>query len=187
MEEPFYRPHELFPEEGEGGATGTERGTAYHAFLELCDFSVKDKAGVEREIEKMLSSRKITAEQKALLNVGELCEILSMPVFGALNGAILYKEQEFLCRLPADEILGVSAKDSILVQGAIDLLAVQGDCATVIDYKYSHKDDQELIKTYSKQLALYKKAVALVLNISEKNIGTVIVNIKRRRQITLEV
>ncbi len=186
MEEPFYRPHELFKDDGEG-ETGTERGTAYHAFLEHCDFNIKDRQGVEKQIEKMLASRKITEQQKELLNVDELCEILSMPVFKNLNGATLYKEQEFLCRLPADEILGVSAKDSILVQGAIDLLAVSGNGATVIDYKYSHKDDNELIQTYYKQLALYKKAVALVLNIDEKNIGTVIINIKRRRQISLEV
>ena len=185
MEEPVYRPHELFPEEN--GETGAERGTAYHAFLELCDFSLKQKPEVEKQLAKMLESRRISERQFSLLNVDELCEILSMSVFAELGGAMLYKEQEFLCRLPANEILETEADDGVLVQGAIDLLAVRGDNAWVIDYKYSHKDDEALKKTYYKQLALYKKAVSIILGIPPENIRTVIVNIKSRRQIVLDL
>ena len=103
-----------------------------------------------------------------------------MPVFCGLEKFDLFREREFLCRLPAKEILPSSAEDGVLVQGAIDLLAVQkngGKEIKIIDYKYSHKSDEELKATYYKQLNLYKKAVSLIMKKPEKEIETVIVNI----------
>lgn len=176
-----FRTHELFPEES--GETGAARGTAYHAFLQHCSLSPETVPEIEARLAEMLKARKITEEQLALLNADELCEILAMPVFGEIRGATLYREQEFLCRLPANEILGTDADDGVLVQGAIDLLAVRGDNVWIIDYKYSHKDDTALKQTYRKQLALYKKAASVILGIKPENIRTVIVNIRSRRQI----
>lgn len=183
IEEPQYAVKQLFGGEGE---TGTERGTAYHKFLELCDFSKTSEKEISDELEKFLSGGKITEEQFRLLNIDELAEILSMPVFADLGGATLYKEQEFLCRLPANQVLdGVTATDGVLIQGAIDLLAHGDFGIRIIDYKYSHKEDDELIKTYSRQLMLYKKAVAKIMKVDEDSIGTVIINIFKRRQIIL--
>lgn len=181
-EDSAFRPHELFSGEGE---TGTERGTAYHRFLELCDFSVKDVAGICAELDKFTVDGRISAGQRELLKADELAEILNMPVFRELEGARLYREREFLCRLPANEILQTEADDGILVQGAIDLLAETKDGYRIIDYKYSHKSDAQLIEAYSRQLALYKKAVALIMRVDESSIKTAIVNIFSRRQILL--
>ncbi|MDE6598279.1 MAG: UvrD-helicase domain-containing protein [Clostridia bacterium] len=181
-DEDYFRPHELFSGEGE---TGTERGTAYHRFLELCDFSIKGEKEIAGEIEKFVSLKLLTEEQKQLLSAADLAEILSMPVFDEVAGARLFREQEFLCRLPANEILDSSACDEILVQGAIDLLAETRGGFRIIDYKYSHKDDEALIKTYSRQLALYKKAVALIMHVDEASIKCAIVNIFLKRQIVL--
>lgn len=182
-EDSAYRPHALFSGEGE---TDTARGTAYHAFLELCDFSEKTVSGITGEIADFVKRGLLTEEQGGLLNADELAEILKMPVFDDLHGAELYREREFLCTLPADEIFkGVTAKDGVLVQGAIDLLAVTRDGIKIIDYKYSKKSDAQLIQTYSAQLALYKKAAALILKVDEAKIDTAIVNIYLRRQIIL--
>jgi len=52
-------------------------------------------------------------------------------------------------------------------------------------YKYSHKNDEEIIATYSEQLALYKKAVSLITHTPPDRIETVIVNIFRKSQINL--
>lgn len=183
-EHDYYRPAEPFGEEE--GETGTERGTAYHAFLELCDFAIKDKDAIAGEIENLVGSGKLNSEQADLLNADELYEILNMPVFADLKGATLLREQEFLCYLPARDVLpDTQVSDEVLVQGAIDLLALRGDRAAVIDYKYSVKDDDRLKETYAPQLALYRKAVAKVTGKDEKDISCVIVNIFRRRQITL--
>lgn len=185
-DEPYFIEHTLFSGEGE---TGTERGTAYHRFLELCDFSAKDVYGVEKQLKNMLTEGLITPEQAELLDAARLSEILNMPVFDNLCGAKLYREREFLCRLKACDVLDTPAEDFILVQGAIDLMAVCGEGANrqvkIIDYKYSKKTDEQLIATYSKQLALYKKAVSVIMHLPEEKISTAIVNIYRRTQIIL--
>ena len=182
--EPYYETPSLFEGEGE---TGTERGTAYHRFLELCDFGIKDLKGIEGEIINFVQSGRMTGEQQNLISAQQLCEILNMPVFEGLTTAVTWREREFLCRLPANEILPqTSASDDILVQGAIDLVA-QGDFGIkIIDYKYSHKDDEKLIATYSRQLNLYKKALVRITGYKESQISTAIVNIYKKRQINLD-
>lgn len=182
-DEPHYTAHELFGGEGE---TGTERGTAYHRFLELCDFSVKTADGIAAELENFVVSGRMTAAQRELLDVGQLCKILSMPVFSDFGVKTLYREREFLCRLPANEILDTEAQDDVLVQGAIDLLAVGAEHAQIIDYKYSVKNDERLCQDYSRQLNLYKKATSRILGYSEEKISTVIINLYHGRQINLD-
>ena len=44
-------------------------------------------------------------------------------------------------------------------QGVIDLLAIKGDNAVIVDYKHSHKGREALKATYKKQLELYSYAV----------------------------
>lgn len=175
--------HVLFSGEGE---TGTEKGTAYHRFLELCDFSKKSVEQIEDEKLNFLNSGRISKAQYDLLCGEELAQILSMPVFADLNGATLYREQEFLCRLKANEILKTEAEDYVLVQGAIDLLAVGDFGVKIIDYKYSMKSDAQLIDTYTAQLDLYKKATAAILRCSPDKISRTIINIHARRQINLD-
>lgn len=175
--------HVLFGGEGE---TGTEKGTAYHRFLELCDFSKKTVEQIEDEKLNFLNSGRISKAQYDLLCGEELAQILSMPVFADLNGATLYREQEFLCRLKANEILKTEAEDYVLVQGAIDLLAVGDFGVKIIDYKYSMKSDAQLIDTYTAQLDLYKKATAAILRCSPDKISRTIINIHARRQINLD-
>lgn len=182
FEEERFVPFKLFPEEGE---TGAERGTAYHRFLELCDFSIKDKNGITQEAARFLSDKLITEEQYALLDIENLVEILNMSAFSGLEKFTLHREREFLCRIPANEILDTRAKDYVLIQGAIDLLAVGGGRVEIIDYKYSKKSDNEILATYKRQLQLYKKAVALILKTDEEKVGTTIINIFSKRQITV--
>lgn len=183
-DEAYGATHALFGGEGE---TGTEKGTAYHRFLELCDFSRKNADEIEAEKVNFLNSGRITGTQFGYLSSEELSEILNMPVFADLGGAELYREREFLCRLKAKEILETEAEDHVLVQGAIDLLAVGDFGVKIIDYKYSRKSDDELIKTYSRQLSLYKKATATILHCSPEKISATIVNIHTRRQIDLDL
>ena len=173
---------QLFGGEGE---TGTERGIAYHRFLELCDFNIKDRQGVAEEKESFLKAGLISGEQYELLDTDTLTEIVNIPIFSTLGGATLYREQEFLCLLPANGIMDTTACDDVLIQGAIDLLAKTDKGYKIIDYKYSHKTEEQLKETYSKQLALYKKAVATITKTDERNIETIIVNIFRKEQIDL--
>lgn len=181
-DEVYYRPHELFSGEGE---TGTERGTAYHRFLELCDFCIKDGEGIAAEIEKFTADGRISPAQRDLLSVDDLTRILNMPVFSIPAGTTVYREREFLCRMPANELFETDADDGILVQGAIDLL-VEKDGYIIVDYKYSHKDDEQLVSTYYKQLALYRNAVARIMKVDPAKVSVFIVNIFRKSTVELK-
>ena len=186
MEEEAFAHNILFDDVDESDEKGgADTGTAYHKFLELCDFSLRDEQSVADEIKSFVERGQMTEEQAQLLNVSRLKEILSMSVFSRMEGARLFREREFLCRLPANQFLPTSAADDVLVQGAIDLLVVRGEDVSVIDYKYSVLGDGDLVKKYTPQLELYKKVVARILGREESSVSTAIINIRRCREIKL--
>ena len=194
----------LFVEDApSGGRTGIERGIAYHRFLELCDFAVKDGEGIARQLDEWLREGLITDAQRSLLDVGRLETILSMPVFDFGKGCSLYREREFICRLPSGgyralergekATLGVGEDDGngVIVQGAIDLLSVryEGDRAVhadIIDYKFSSHGDEYILKKYAPQLRLYRQVTATVCGLEDKDITTTVVNIFANRCIPVD-
>lgn len=148
--------------------TARERGIAYHAFLQHADSFYED-AGVL--LEKIKTGKKLTDEQLALLSEEKLRKILRAPLFKEIRGYKFYKEQPFIAQMAANEISNTNATGDVLVQGIIDLLAVKGDKAIIVDYKYSKKSISHLKETYAYQLALYKKAVEKTLKLKvEKTI-----------------
>ena len=183
-EEPYYVEHELFADEA-SRETGAERGTAYHRFLELCDFSKNSPSEAAAQLENFVDSGAMTEEQGKLLEAEKLSRILRMKVFSDMDGAEIYREREFLCRLKARDILPTDADDYVLVQGAIDLMVIKEGKVRIIDYKYSKKGDDELKESYFRQLALYKRATSVILGVSEEDISTTIVNICLCREISL--
>lgn len=190
MEEEYYPVHEVFSEENEldgdsGEKTDADAGIAYHAYLENCDFAIKDVDGIRRQLDKFRREKVLTEYQIALLSVDKLQKILLMPVFNGLSNKTTWREREFIVRLPANEIMQTSAIDEVLVQGAIDLMILDDDGVKIVDYKFSKKTDEQLVGTYARQLLIYKKAVARILKVSENNVQTIIVNIFRDSQIDL--
>lgn len=92
-----------------------------------------------------------------MLSLPALQKLLESGVLGFLNGYTLFREQWFTVNVPAP-LCGLEGGE-IMLQGIIDLLAVKGDEAVLVDYKYSGKDAPSLVKTYERQLSLYKYAV----------------------------
>ncbi len=187
-------------------ATDTERGIAYHAFLETLDFEkiynadgtrIKDGAllaVVEQTLEKM---RLADGENARLLSVEKLVEILSSGAFDGLQGKRLYKEQQFLVSLPVkdtygkktgenSELLRRDSGEEMLFQGAIDLLVIGENEAQIIDYKYSKKTAQQLVEHYKPQLDLYRQATAKITKIPQEKIRCIIVNIYKGFQTEVE-
>ena len=191
----------LFDGEMERGAeTGVDAGIAYHRFLELCDFEIKDAAGVERQIKSWIESGYMTEEQGALLKTEELVRILEMPAFAGTAGQSLYREREFLCRLPSAEYEALKRGESftvadddgngVIVQGAIDLLKVErvngrAVSADIVDYKYTAHSDGYVRKKYAPQLALYRSVVAKIYALDESTVSATIINIRACRQIPM--
>lgn len=187
------------------GETSIEAGLAYHAFLENFDFSrLYDEQGnaIDKDmlgdvVDKALEDKRGSLVGEAFLSKDKLVEILSNPVFYALQGRRLYKERQFLVSLPisdtyakktgVDERLqSLADTEEMIFQGAIDLLAVGEEDAWIIDYKYSIKDANALKEHYKPQLELYKKATAKILNLPKEKIRCSIVNIFKGFQVDLD-
>ncbi len=165
--------------------SGREAGTAYHRFLQLCDLSVRDEQGIAAQLARFTAEGLMTDEQAALLSAERLSAILSMPAFASLSGAQVWREREFLCSLPANELYDTPAADRVLVQGAIDLLAVGSDGIVILDYKFVRMSGEELAAKYAPQLALYKKAVALIMGVDAAKISASIIDLRGLKQIAV--
>ena len=184
----------------ERAARGTDTlvGSAYHAFLEHFDFFRLDglqgdplalKTCVKEALAEMRAVAALTEEYLSVLDADKLTEILGNPVFYRLRDVRLYKEQRFMAALPAREVLSAlgerggtdcpACDEEMLLQGAIDLLAVGDGFAEILDYKYSQKGEDALRETYAMQLKLYKMAVAKALNLPVGSVRCTIVNIYR--------
>ncbi|MQN00875.1 MAG: helicase-exonuclease AddAB subunit AddA [Lachnospiraceae bacterium] len=164
-------------------ASGAERGTAMHRFLEKLDFS-KEPLGdtldeqIAREIEKGF----LTKEQEGMLDKRKLSTFLKSSLARRMQQAFktgdLFREQAFVTGDSPELFFGdLSAKasdapfsDQVIVQGIIDAFFVENDKIILIDYKTDFvKTEEELLVKYTKQLQLYQLALerGLELPVSE--------------------
>ena len=192
----------LFDDEIESGAdTSIDAGIAYHRFLELCDFKIKDERGIKAQLDSFVLSGMMTDKQRGLLEVSRIERILNMPAFDQIDGGAVYREREFVCRLPSADYVALRGGNgnvqacaddgnSVIVQGAIDLLHIRREggkavAADIIDYKYTAHGDDYLRKKYLPQLALYKSVVSKIYGLEESAVSTTIINIRACRQIDI--
>ena len=150
----------------------TTEGSIYHLFMENCDFFGDS---VEKQIEKMVSNGVLSEIQAATLSREKLQNTLSSPLLADIKDYDIYREQPFIAPFKASEIKEGDCEDKILVQGVIDLLAVKGDEAIVIDYKTSSSGIKTLAARYKTQLDVYAAAVEKALGLKIK--GKFILNL----------
>ncbi len=160
--------------------TSAEIGTAYHAFLQYVRFG----EDVKKELERMEEEGLLSKEQIALLDEKKLRAILALPCM-QLKGKTMFREQKFLLKLPAREMLGLDSDDEVIYQGAIDLLVEENGNYRIVDYKFSARTDESLKRHYAPQILLYKKATAKILGAKEEDITATIVNLALLREIKM--
>lgn len=122
-----------------------ERGNAYHRAMEKIDFSQPDLSVLSQDDLALIDKDKLyVAAEKMSEFKGDV-----------------YKEQAFMIKLAANE-LGISGEGDVIVQGVIDLLVINGDTATIVDYK-TGKIHSSLEEGYFKQVKMYSIAVERLL------------------------
>jgi len=144
--------------EEEEGLTGALRGTAYHRFLELLDFTKEyDYASLKEAVSEFCKKKKMDEEMGRSIRIKDMLSFLRSTSGkrmkqSALNGK-LFKEQPFVLGLPQDEEL-------ILVQGIIDVYFEEDDGLVVLDYKTDRvREAKELVEKYHAQLDYYAQAL----------------------------
>ncbi len=121
---------------------GAKIGDAYHKFMKLVN--------LYGDFDAQYQKLKGIADIEKLTKVEELRKAVQI-VSKTFSGYTIYKEQPF-----------VLTEGQTLTQGVIDLIAVKGEQAVVIDYKTT-RVDKLINSAYEKQMDLYCKAVETVL------------------------
>ncbi len=141
------------------------RGTMIHQIFEWIDIKLL-KSG--KDIEEVF--QKLREENPRLVLSDEVLRGVKAFFEGELGKAMLtsdriFREQDFLIRMEAKEIYPDSCEtETIMVQGIIDCYFYRDDRHVVlIDYKNSVKEEQELIRLYAPQIAIYRKALHKML------------------------
>ncbi len=157
--EEFYDTKVLFPEE----QTDTERGNIAHKILERIDFSMTKS--LAEQVQDMVNEGVLLSEEIEKVNLSRIEKaVLDADMKNVCAGGKRYSEKGFLTEIEGSMIFpDCKSNEKVVLQGIIDLLVIDGDCAKIIDYKYSKLSTDGLKKRYSKQLELYSYAVEKVL------------------------
>ncbi|MDD2445696.1 MAG: UvrD-helicase domain-containing protein [Clostridia bacterium] len=135
----------------------SETGTLYHKVFELLDF---EKINSLKDIEQFLAIK--FSKEANILNINKIYQ--SVCCLKKIKYRNILKEQKFMMYIPHKEIVENGSKEKILIQGIVDLILL-GEKNILIDYKYtSLTNEEEIIKRYSMQLKIYKRATETALN-----------------------
>ena len=146
--------------------TGASRGTAYHRFLELLDFS---KSYTVEELESVLDEKVfeglLTREMADCIRVLDIWKFLESDIGGRMAKAgkagKLHAEQPFVLGLPANKVYPKeTSEELVLIQGIIDVYFEEDGELVLLDYKTDKvRYASDLVEKYHAQLEYYAEAL----------------------------
>ena len=158
-------------------------GTAYHKVYQYVNY----KSSIEeiRElIDSLVHDGKIEQKFAEKLDVKLIHSTLNNPdLQRLLSQGKVYHEIPFMLYVPYDQVAKDKRfSDEVMLQGVIDLLVVDGDKATVIDFKYTSRSDL-VEQNYTAQLNSYKLAVKRICGID--NVSAYVLSIEDNKLIPM--
>ena len=157
-------------EDVEEKITPAKKGTLVHLCMKNLDFSKDyDLNQIKQLIEDLKIREVITKKEAESINPYAILNFTKSNIYKELKEAKEYhKEEPFYINIPANEVMEVSSKENILVQGIIDLYYIdKSDKLILLDYKTDFAkpgDEKILIEKHKPQLMLYKEALENGLN-----------------------
>ena len=149
-------------------ATGAERGTALHMFLQFADYAACETSGAQTEGKRLLSQGFLTEKQESLLPYHVLDSFFESSFYAEIKRSPdVKRELRFNLMIPAAEFdgsLSGQQAEFVLVQGVIDCFFENADGSyTVVDFKTDAVQDpwgeSALIRRHGAQLGYYCRAV----------------------------
>jgi ATP-dependent helicase/nuclease subunit A len=146
--------------------TAADKGTATHLVLQHLDFA-NACADLEAEIARMLADHRITQAQAKAVDRASIQWFIKTDLGQSLcdPAADVRRELSFNFAIDPSEVSKarlVDPADQVMVRGRIDLLLVERDGISVIDYKTDRVTKETLserIEFYAPQVELYKRAM----------------------------
>ena len=165
--------------------TGAELGNIYHKIFELLDYSLdlKDEKIVKDFLDRLVEENKFTKEEMSAVDLDRIMAFTNKTLFDRMKAAFekgeLYRERKFLMQVDGEYtslVQKIETDQSMIVQGIIDACFIEDGKFVIVDYKTDNVDDvEELVKNYSNQLKVYKKAIEQIsgIDVSETIIYSV--------------
>ena len=139
-----------------------DRGIIAHKIME--NYSFDSDKDLFSQVSDMISANILLKEEVQQVNLDRIQNAIKSGGLDCLKGYKLYREKAFLVGVPACQILKTPSNETVVLQGIIDLLALDGEGAIIVDYKYSSLEKNSLKAQYHNQLELYAYATEKVLN-----------------------
>ena len=162
--------------EEETKITSSRKGTLMHLFLQKIDFRKKYSLENLEDLKQSLIAKTIISEEEAeYINLKNVERFLQSDLASKIkNAKIIEKEKAFCKKIYAKDIFEKYSQETILVQGIIDLYAIDNDDKIIlVDYKTDfvvNGDESSLVKKYYNQLKIYKQALEEALNKHVENV-----------------
>lgn len=153
--------------------SGSDRGTAYHRFLECIHFNkipLSDnlrnvRSAIAAERGRITESGLMKREECACISEYKLAEFFTSSLGRRMIEADirgdLFKEQRFMMGIEAGKLFEeYDSNELVIIQGIIDAYFCEGENLILMDYKTDNvKEAKELCVRYHKQLELYAEAL----------------------------
>ncbi len=141
-------------------------GTAYHAVYQFVDYNA-NVAQIEQTIKALVAECRIEEQFASQLDVNLIYNTLQNPLLQKIvaSGKV-YHEVPFMLYAPYDQLAKDKRfGDNVILQGVIDLLVLEDNKATVVDFKYTSRSDK-VHERYQYQLNSYRMAVQQICGIA---------------------
>ncbi len=161
--------HVLF----QGETPDVERGNIAHKIMEYFDFNGGES--LLKQVQNLAQNGVLTDEQIKKVDLLRIENAINGIDLQLVKGKTLYREKDFIVSVPASLVFDTASQEQVLLQGVIDLLAVDQNGGVIIDYKYSSLESESLKIRYAKQLDLYAYALEKATGI--KTLKKVLVNL----------
>jgi ATP-dependent helicase/nuclease subunit A len=175
---------------GAGDLTPAQRGTLAHKFMEICDFK-NAREDLSEEIRRLVENKSFTQKEADVININSLKSFFESDLYKRISSAEKYvREQEFSMSVPVCEVndaLPESVCDeTVIVQGVIDGLVINGKSGEIIDYKTDKvASAEELCEKYKEQMKMYKLAAEQCFGI--QNVTITLYSFHLSKEISLKL
>ena len=133
-------------------ASSIEKGNAYHKLMQYVDFSSNNIQLLKQNVQELLNGGKLLDTDLKYINLESIVKLLNNKQFlDIVNSGTVLREKEFF--------MNIGSNDVIIVQGVVDLAVINGDGATIIDYKTGNFASAANLAKYKKQIDLYAVAI----------------------------
>lgn len=143
-----------------------DQGTFYHKILEKIDISKTASEEIKNEIDRLflegIPGKGVKREE---IDDSVIIRALNNQLFKDMKGKEILREQPFMMYLPYNEVIegGTVSEEKVIVQGVIDLMSIEGEEVTLVDYKYSRSSPDVIKQRYFEQMRVYSLAIERVL------------------------